>query len=100
MSDNILKYNLGELNLEIDFKNMTNEVNSPSNLQKQKLTSPSDSLEKNEKAPFCWFPDLNKNFLDFDDAFQEENFLQNEHFHKILSTKLSYFFEGKNEKML
>ena len=98
LSENILKYNLGELNLDIDFKVISNETESNSNLPNvTKTENLPETLEENKvvEAPFCWLLDLNEAYLDFDQSFEEEYLLEHSDFHKVLSQKQSFFFKGK-----
>ena len=99
LSKNILKYNLGELNLEIDFKSINQDTQSNSNIQNNSKTENNqESFEDEEEVeePFCWLPQLNKDYLTFDQNFEEEYLLNNNEFQNNLSQKMSYFFEGIN----
>jgi hypothetical protein len=94
MSSNILQYNLGELNLDIDLRNMNTEPTSGTNLPNPKGDEAS-SLIENLEPPSSWLPELNQKFLEFDEAFEEEYLLNNPDFGRIQKDKLSYFFEGE-----
>jgi hypothetical protein len=47
------------------------------------------------EPPYKWLPELNSTCLEFDEAFEEEYLSKHENFHKLMTGKMSHFFEGK-----
>lgn len=97
-SDHILKYHLGELDLDIDLTRNSNETGSGTSLQPQSKADPhleAPEQMPNAEMPFRWFPELKSDCLQFDEAFSEEYLLGHEQFGRIMENKLSFFFEGR-----
>lgn len=96
MPSNILVYNLGELSLDIDLRNMTSEDNPSIIHNPSKIEMSPSTVESTELArPHCWVPELNPKYLEFDETFEEQYLLENKDFGEIQRKKLTYFFEGK-----
>lgn len=97
VSDNILKYHLGELDLEIDLTRTTNHAGSGASLQPQSKSDPVSEAPDNPvnlDAPFRWFPELKTDSLQFDEAFNEDYLLGHVQFGRMMTDKMSFFFEG------
>lgn len=108
LSDHVLKYDLGGLNLKIDFTRSSNQNASGSSLPPGSRAdqgadadpspdadaAPDSESNNTLEAPLRWFPDLGAECLQFDEAFREEYLLGHAQFDQVLKSKLAYFFEG------